>query len=519
MKKILFIFLVMLFIVSSCKYSYSATIDWEALTKNAEFGKRDRFGIATKSGYIYIAGGTDQDISDYRDVWRSANGIDWVAMTQNASWKERKGSTLITFNNALYLIGGHWNDTWSHSPPSATTYFRDVWKSTNNGVDWIQVTGNAFAGQGRKYHQSFTWNNQMWVIGGTYDTTEYGGSSTPQFLNDVWTSSNGIDWVAKTRNAEWCGMQSFASTIYDNKIWLFGGYHIPSSCSSDLYTAEVWYSTNGIEWINTTKNAEFGATDTLLAYTKDNKMYVYNQGSDTMYSSTDGTVFTALSNVAGDTLGNRRDGSGILFNNVMVYVSGYKVDTDLKEVWYATIAEDVNTAIPTRTPSLTNTPTRTITPTRTPAVIYTKTITPTRTPTPSITPTRTYVTPTATVTVTPNLTPNLTPTPLPTPFWKWLSSDTDGQSIVLQCPIYSDGGINTYYYGVIVDGSTLTLTAEDSYDDIIDNLFKFRVNYLQPNHTYSINMFISAYTTIDGIWRQAVAGTAQNIRPNATPTP
>jgi hypothetical protein len=55
-----------------------------------------------------------------------AAGVTWTSRTLNASWAARSGhTTVIDAAGAIYVIGG----------VSATTYYREVWVSTDGGAD------------------------------------------------------------------------------------------------------------------------------------------------------------------------------------------------------------------------------------------------------------------------------------------------------------------------------------------------------------------------------------------------
>ena len=77
----------------------------------------------------------------------------------------------------------------------------------------------------------------MWVIGGgTYN-------SPRTFNNDVWSSADGKNWELVTEKAPWQARQYQSVTVFDNKIWVMGGY-------GDDYTnlADAWYSPDGKTW-------------------------------------------------------------------------------------------------------------------------------------------------------------------------------------------------------------------------------------------------------------------------------
>jgi hypothetical protein len=70
----------------------------------------------------------------------------------------------------------------------------------------------------------------MWVIGG-YGTTQ------PYPRNDVWYSTNGATWTQATAAAAFTARFKHDSAVFNNKIWVIGGTDNSSNNLND-----VWYS-------------------------------------------------------------------------------------------------------------------------------------------------------------------------------------------------------------------------------------------------------------------------------------
>lgn len=66
----------------------------------------------------------------------------------------------------------------------------------------------------------------MWVIG---------GNDNLGFQDDVWWSVDGVNWNLSTANPGFSGRTNFASTVYNNKMWIMGGYN-------GYYFSDVWWS-------------------------------------------------------------------------------------------------------------------------------------------------------------------------------------------------------------------------------------------------------------------------------------
>ena len=88
-------------------------------------------------------------------------------------------------------------------------------------------------------HASVVFNNKMWVLGGRDESSN---------KNDVWSSSDGINWTQATANAPWTARQEYTSVVFNNKMWVLGGY-------DGSYKNDVWSSSDGVNWTQATANA------------------------------------------------------------------------------------------------------------------------------------------------------------------------------------------------------------------------------------------------------------------------
>ena len=75
-------------------------------------------------------------------------------------------------------------------------------------------------------------SNQLWLIGG------YSSEAT---LNDVWSSTDGINWIQQTASATFSARFDHQVAAFNNQLWLIGGY-------DGTTTNDVWSSIDGIEW-------------------------------------------------------------------------------------------------------------------------------------------------------------------------------------------------------------------------------------------------------------------------------
>jgi hypothetical protein len=166
------------------------------------------------------------------EIWSSTNGVNWNLETPAASWSPRIGSGLVEFNGKIWLLGG----TEDYYKGNESSLKNDVWSSTD-GVNWDLVTNKA-PWSPRAFLQAVVYDGKIWVMGGGNYVPEY------QAKNDVWSSSDGINWELVTENAPWSPRIWFSSVVYRNCMWVIGGWSDKPSRDFN----DVFFSKNGREW-------------------------------------------------------------------------------------------------------------------------------------------------------------------------------------------------------------------------------------------------------------------------------
>ena len=172
-----------------------------------------------------------------------------------------------------------------------------------------------------KGHTSVVFNNKMWVLGG-YDGTSYS--------NDVWYSTDGINWTKVA--TPFSGRSEHTSVVFDGKIWVIGGY----DGVSNLH--DVWSSTDGINWIQVTSGPDFAKRRSHTSVVFDNKMWIINgfDGvsplNDIWHSSNGVNWIQATSSLP---FSGRFHHSSVVFNNKIWIISGQDGTTVVKDVWHS----------------------------------------------------------------------------------------------------------------------------------------------------------------------------------------
>ena len=211
------------------------------MTLNAEWGKRDAgHGFISFNNKMWIiAGGAGGSLgfNNYNDVWNSDDGISWTALTRNAEFTPRHAFGCVSFNNKMWVIGG----------TDSSTYYNDVWNSTD-GIEWTAVTLNA-AFSARAFFRAFVYNNRMWITGG------YNNTGTN---NETWSSDDGVTWV-KSNGLNISERFQYGGTTYinNNSIIIAAGYNSTSALN------DVWIgNSNGTRTFTPTITQTFTPTIT-----------------------------------------------------------------------------------------------------------------------------------------------------------------------------------------------------------------------------------------------------------------
>jgi len=215
---------------------------WTEMTADAAWTARSRHSsVALPDGSIVVMGGTDaQGIVKMNDVWRPTDqGATWAQMTADAAWPGRYGHTSVALpDNSIVVMGGY---------DASYARLNDVWRSTDQGATWTEMTAEA-AWSGRTEHASVALpDGSIVVMGGIDDSS--------QWLHDVWRSTDqGATWTQMTANAAWSARYGHTSVaLADGSILLMGG-------ADGDHAGDVWRSTDqGATWTQMTAEAEWPA--------------------------------------------------------------------------------------------------------------------------------------------------------------------------------------------------------------------------------------------------------------------
>jgi hypothetical protein len=202
---------------------------------------------------------TGFDIFPSLGVWSSSDGLNWAQVLASPPWVHQTGGPCVVHDGKLWVIGerSHYN-TWPE---------KGVWCSLD-GITWTKTGDGAALGE-RTEHSALAYDGKIWVMGG------FVVDDIRDFVNDVWYTVDGVNWVRATEHAAWSPRLGRATLAYAGKMWVMGGGK-----------NDVWYSTDGAEWTAATLAAEWPPMSP-ASVVFDDKMWVIGSYGN-VWSSTDG---------------------------------------------------------------------------------------------------------------------------------------------------------------------------------------------------------------------------------------
>ena len=206
--------------------------NWSLISQGPWEG-RHTFGAQVLNNKMWILGGDQLHFRWQKEVWNSNDGVNWNLISDTVPWGARMTHMTCAFNNKLWVMGGQKILGWSNYKDSV---FNDVWNSSD-GLNWTRVTPHAAWSPRAQIGGQVIFNNKMWILGGgTYNGIR-------KYYNDVWNSSDGINWTQVTASAPWAPRQYLDVAVYDSAIWVMEGYDGINGNRKD-----VWYSYDGQKW-------------------------------------------------------------------------------------------------------------------------------------------------------------------------------------------------------------------------------------------------------------------------------
>lgn len=118
----------------------------------------------------------------------------------------------------------------------------------DGAFEWSELTRNA-EWENRYGHAAIAYDQKLWVFGG-YNPGRMTGDT---YLEDVWSSTDGIHWELVVEKAPWLGRRGHRVVVFNDgtgdALFLAGGFTVNEETGYREYANDVWKSTNGKDWI------------------------------------------------------------------------------------------------------------------------------------------------------------------------------------------------------------------------------------------------------------------------------
>jgi hypothetical protein len=287
------IFCATLFLHPTALQAQTSLPAWQLLTSNTEFSPRDSSDDFIFDGKLWLSNGWLMDGSVVRDLWSSVDASNWTLI--NAATPYDPYSQIVVFNGKLWAIRGSvWSSTdgvqWTlelaTTPFGARSYpdvvvfnnkiwhiggGADVWYS-KDGVQWDCANPSAPFGS-RRAADVIVFGNSMWLLGGST-----GGANTPPektyptitTWNDVWRSTDGVNWQRVLEHAPWAPRMWLRAQVYLGRMWILGGFDNVNGANF----GDVWHSIDGFTWNRLVTETTFSPRHELSTYADDTSMWV-----------------------------------------------------------------------------------------------------------------------------------------------------------------------------------------------------------------------------------------------------
>lgn len=228
---------------------------WVEATSNADFSPRGAHSSVVFDNKMWVFGGNESFSSgrEFSDVWYSEDGVTWIEATSDADFGPRFNQKSLVFEGKIWIFGGNDADN-SYSN-------KQVWNSTD-GINWNFVSDDT----GVYFHTSqfSVFNGKIWRIGNFSDT-------------NIYSSVNGVDWTLESENAPFGQRLYHTTTVWDNKVWLFGGSDYATNQFTEL--SDAWYSEDGITWNLAANDAGYTPVASATSLTFNDKIWILGGGT------------------------------------------------------------------------------------------------------------------------------------------------------------------------------------------------------------------------------------------------
>lgn len=216
-------------------------------------------------------------------------------------------------------------------------------------------------------HEAIFFNNYFWIMGGSAPFSKI-------TKNDLWRSSDGIDWEKVCEHTEWDGREFFNLFTFENKLWIIGGESTRNSEGNEYvgsyseldrlsWKGDVWTSENGLDWVKVIEYGPWQTRTSGAVAVFNNKIILIGGQSTTnwhvyqdIYESTNGKDWVRIGEIKEEIIGTKENREGltehdlIQFNNKLFLLGGSRASAFNLFNWILESSDGHEWTIATQTP-------------------------------------------------------------------------------------------------------------------------------------------------------------------------
>lgn len=313
-------------------WSLSANTNWEDTNRSTtatRFAPQHCALSCVYQGDVVVIGAEESSPGGRnQEVWKSSNGTSWSKVTITGTappTSDRIRAMCGTLGSDIYIMGGYL--------PGTQTFSKNVWKSSDGGASWSQLSdASIWPGGIEMVYSPVEHNGMLYVVGGG----QYDGTTKPDF-NGVW-AFDGSSWTEVLANGhtQFIGMRFHQVLSLHGRLWALGGYN-QNTTGDDLNRA-IYSDDNGANWHEFPGGIGYAAAHAQAACTTPSRiLMISTYGDRTVYTyeRTDPSItpptLTSTTNWAPATAGGTTaylSGSGFTGVTSVEGSSAFTVDSD-----------------------------------------------------------------------------------------------------------------------------------------------------------------------------------------------
>jgi leucine-zipper-like transcriptional regulator 1 len=191
--------------------------------------------------------------------------LEWELKSDNPGWSGRYDHASVVFEDKLWVLGGY--DPYLRGKQD--NYLEDVW-SSSDGVDWELMTNDA-VWHGRRGHAVVAFNDALYLLGGFTVDEESGARG---YSNEIFTSNDGVTWTqVSVSGSQWSSRMNHAAHVVDvngtETLYVFGGFR-----NGMDYLDDLWKTTNGTNWTKVSTASLPGGRASFSSMVDGGKLYL-----------------------------------------------------------------------------------------------------------------------------------------------------------------------------------------------------------------------------------------------------